>query len=43
LQDAECVAANLGTRASACAGAPAGCALFEGTSRAGGFGVYCCP
>jgi len=43
LQDADCVAASLGARALGCAQAPNGCRLFEGTSRAGGFGMYCCP
>jgi hypothetical protein len=43
LQDGECASAGLGNRAVACVGQAAGCALYEGSLRAGGFGLYCCP
>ena len=42
LSDAACVQANIGNHAQACVGAPAGCALLDGTAQAGGVGVFCC-
>ena len=43
LEDASCQAAGIGAQASVCASAPPGCSLFEGTLRADGVGVFCCP
>jgi hypothetical protein len=44
LGDAQCSAASMPPRARACLGEmPPGCRLFEGTSRAGGVGSFCCP
>jgi hypothetical protein len=43
LTDPECQREDLGNRAVICLGKPDNCQLFEGTSRAGGLGTYCCP
>lgn len=42
-QNADCEAEGLGTRATVCAGEPAGCNLLEGSLRAEGAGLFCCP
>jgi hypothetical protein len=42
-QNAACQKAGLGPNAQACAATPDGCSLYEGTLRADGAGIFCCP
>lgn len=43
LLDGACTDAQVGSHAQACAGKDDGCALLDGVSQAGGFGIFCCP